>query len=161
MPPDALGPEGNRTRVRPQFWMELVATNEFEESWLDEGFNTYSTAKVMSKVYGNWPAPLQVFGFNLSSWLGLPKLDDFRLSARQCASPMRTASSGGPGILQLAELRHELYPRTTTFLAHDGAGVGRRDDAAGDADLPAAVPVQASDLTRLRSRGERGFRPWT
>jgi hypothetical protein len=35
-----------------QYWYGLVATNEFEESWLDEGFNTYSTAKVLKAAYG-------------------------------------------------------------------------------------------------------------
>lgn len=34
-----------------QFWMELVANNEFEESWLDEGFNTYSTSKIIDRAY--------------------------------------------------------------------------------------------------------------
>ena len=28
-----------------QYWQSMVATNEFEESWLDEGFNSYSTAQ--------------------------------------------------------------------------------------------------------------------
>ena len=37
-----------------QYWQSMVATNEFEESWLDEGFNSYSTGKVMDKVYGEW-----------------------------------------------------------------------------------------------------------
>jgi hypothetical protein len=35
-----------------QYWYGLVATNEFEEAWLDEGFNTYSTGKVLEKAYG-------------------------------------------------------------------------------------------------------------
>jgi hypothetical protein len=35
-----------------QFWYGLVGSNEFEEAWLDEGFNTYSTAKVMEIGYG-------------------------------------------------------------------------------------------------------------
>lgn len=35
-----------------QYWYGLVANNEFEESWLDEGFNTYSTGKILDKVYG-------------------------------------------------------------------------------------------------------------
>ena len=30
-----------------QFWYGLVANNEFEEAWLDEGFNSYSTGRVM------------------------------------------------------------------------------------------------------------------
>ncbi|HLG15126.1 MAG TPA: M1 family metallopeptidase [Blastocatellia bacterium] len=35
-----------------QFWYGLVANNEFEESWLDEGLNTYSTGKVLEAAYG-------------------------------------------------------------------------------------------------------------
>jgi hypothetical protein len=35
-----------------QFWYGLVANNEFEEAWLDEGFNTYSTGKVIETAYG-------------------------------------------------------------------------------------------------------------
>jgi hypothetical protein len=34
------------------FWYHLVATNEFEESWLDEGFTTYSEGKIMNNLYG-------------------------------------------------------------------------------------------------------------
>jgi hypothetical protein len=34
-----------------QFWYGIVATNEFEHAWLDEGLNTYSTAKVMEEVF--------------------------------------------------------------------------------------------------------------
>jgi hypothetical protein len=38
-----------------QYWYGLVASNEFEESWLDEGFNTYSEAKTLGRAYGsNW-----------------------------------------------------------------------------------------------------------
>src|SRR6185503_1961888 len=45
-----------------QFWYGLVANNEFEESWLDEGFNTYSTGKVLETAYGNEVLPLRVAG---------------------------------------------------------------------------------------------------
>lgn len=34
------------------FWYHLVATNEFEESWLDEGINTYSEIRIMHDIYG-------------------------------------------------------------------------------------------------------------
>ncbi len=35
-----------------QFWYGLVGNNEFEHAWLDEGLNTFSTARVMDEVYG-------------------------------------------------------------------------------------------------------------
>jgi hypothetical protein len=35
-----------------QFWYGLVANNEVEEAWLDEGFNSYSTGKIMEIGYG-------------------------------------------------------------------------------------------------------------
>ncbi len=52
-----------------QFWYGLVANNEFEESWLDEGFTTYSTAKALQRAYGANVIPLRYAGFN---WLYLP-----------------------------------------------------------------------------------------
>jgi hypothetical protein len=38
-----------------QFWYGLVATNEFEEAWLDEGFTSYSEDKIMQAEYGVSP----------------------------------------------------------------------------------------------------------
>ncbi len=41
------------------YWYHMLASNEFEESWLDEGINTYSEIKIMHDAYGvadgiNW-----------------------------------------------------------------------------------------------------------
>jgi hypothetical protein len=35
-----------------QYWYGMVATNEFEEAWLDEGINSYTEAKVMAALDG-------------------------------------------------------------------------------------------------------------
>jgi hypothetical protein len=35
-----------------QWWQSMVAFNEAEEPWLDEGFTEYSTVRVMEAVYG-------------------------------------------------------------------------------------------------------------
>jgi hypothetical protein len=35
-----------------QYWYGMVATNEFEEAWLDEGINSYTEVKIMGALYG-------------------------------------------------------------------------------------------------------------
>ncbi|MFB9330703.1 M1 family metallopeptidase [Paenibacillus aurantiacus] len=41
--------------VGHQYWYGMVATNEFEEAWLDEGFTSYAEDKVMESAYGLEP----------------------------------------------------------------------------------------------------------
>lgn len=43
-----------------QYFYGILASNEFEEAWLDEGMNTYSTTKIMTKVYGEWTSSLDI-----------------------------------------------------------------------------------------------------
>jgi hypothetical protein len=35
-----------------QFWYGIVATNEFEHAWLDEGFNQFSDARALAESFG-------------------------------------------------------------------------------------------------------------
>ncbi|PDO10713.1 MAG: EnpEP protein [Candidatus Reconcilbacillus cellulovorans] len=61
--------------IAHQYWYGMVATNEFEEAWLDEGFASYSEDLVMELDYGippnsalesSWiasPAPLSLFSW--------------------------------------------------------------------------------------------------
>jgi hypothetical protein len=52
-PAASLSPEGVTIHeFGHQYWYGLAASNEFEEAWLDEGFTTYSTGKVLDAVYG-------------------------------------------------------------------------------------------------------------
>ncbi|HET9176816.1 MAG TPA: M1 family metallopeptidase [Terriglobia bacterium] len=57
-----------------QFWYGLVGNNEFEEPWLDEGFVTYSTAKVLETAYGNPCSYLRFLGipYQAYAWLQVP-----------------------------------------------------------------------------------------
>ncbi|CAM3987432.1 M1 family metallopeptidase [Cohnella lubricantis] len=52
---DSPGYELERTLVHEiahQYWYGIVASNEFEEAWLDEGFTSYTEDKLMSAIYG-------------------------------------------------------------------------------------------------------------
>jgi hypothetical protein len=48
-----------------QFWYGLVANNEFEEAWLDEGLDSYSTGKVMETVYGPTSSMMELLGLKV------------------------------------------------------------------------------------------------
>ena len=58
-----------------QFWYGMVGNNEFEEAWLDEGINSYSTSKILDKVYGSWDLPVRPWGLPVARWAGLPRID--------------------------------------------------------------------------------------
>ena len=52
-PPALQSPEGVTIHeAGHQFWYGLVANNEFEEAWLDEGFNSYHTEKAAFLALG-------------------------------------------------------------------------------------------------------------
>lgn len=58
-----LSPEGVTVHeFGHQFWYGLVGNNEFEEAWLDEGFNTYSDGKVIDAAYPDHCAYFRFLG---------------------------------------------------------------------------------------------------
>jgi hypothetical protein len=48
-----------------QYFQGMLATNEFEESWLDEGFTQYYEGRIMNATYLNG-AQLDLFGFQVN-----------------------------------------------------------------------------------------------
>jgi len=76
-----------------QYWYGMVATNEFEQAWLDEGINTYTEIKTLDALYGQdrslvngkritWgDAEEQHFSYQRS-----PRFDPIARSAYQFAS---------------------------------------------------------------------------
>ncbi len=81
-----------------QYWYGMVATNEFEEAWLDEGINTYVESKVLTALYG--PNNVADFYGMTASAEGLRRLayiniaDDDPLS-RFSFRAMTSSASGG------------------------------------------------------------------
>jgi len=65
-----------------QYWYGMVATNEFENAWLDEGINSYTEVKVMDNRFGRNTSILNLLGAQLGereeqrlSYLGSPDRD--------------------------------------------------------------------------------------
>ncbi|HJW15061.1 MAG TPA: M1 family aminopeptidase, partial [Thermoanaerobaculia bacterium] len=98
-----------------EYWYGMVGSNEFEESWLDEGINSDSEYRLMQLAYG--PRPAEVpggIGFDMYSYAhgayaSLPNLDPIRRFA------WGYFSGGSYGInsylktaLFLAQLRNDL-----------------------------------------------------
>jgi len=59
------------------YWYGLNANNEFEEAWLDEGLNTYSTGKVVAKAYGKGVMSGSFKGIPLAWFLKFPEGYDY------------------------------------------------------------------------------------
>ena len=65
-----------------QYWYSMVATNEFEDAWLDEGINSYTEVKVMDSLFGKQTSVLNMAGMTAGenalqriSYVGAADLD--------------------------------------------------------------------------------------
>ncbi|MGA2532018.1 MAG: M1 family metallopeptidase [Candidatus Aminicenantales bacterium] len=75
---DVLSPEGVIVHEFGHgYWYGLVANNEFEEAWLDEGVNTYSTGRVLARAYGPGAFSFDFLGIPLASVFRMPKALDY------------------------------------------------------------------------------------
>jgi len=64
------------------YWYHLVASNEFEEAWLDEGINTFSEMQILADTYGEAGSMIDLWGLRISdtpiqrmSYIAQPGLD--------------------------------------------------------------------------------------
>lgn len=74
-----------------QFWYGIVGNNEFEHAWLDEGFNTFSTARAMDAAFGETSYvqrffrgffPVMIRKIKFQRMTGGNRLDGYRMAAR-------------------------------------------------------------------------------
>ena len=48
-----------------QYWYGMVATNEFEDAWMDEGINSYTEVKVLDSILGQNTSILNIAGITV------------------------------------------------------------------------------------------------
>jgi len=48
-----------------QYWYGMVATNEFEDAWMDEGINSYTEVKVMDSILGKKTSIMDIAGIQM------------------------------------------------------------------------------------------------
>jgi len=101
-----------------QYWYGMVATNEFEDAWLDEGINSYTEVNVLSSILGR---ETSVFGrayANAGDYqvqrLSYSSADDLDPVTRWAFKFRNSASYGGV-----------TYGKTATLLATLESIVGR------------------------------------
>ncbi len=145
-----------------QFWYGLVATNEFEHAWMDEGLNTFSTARVLDAAFpGRFVAVDRYFG-GLLAWpyADVPwsrAIDGNRLDAYRPVASFDDQSTPTWQVLARFGQRHHL--QQDVALARDARAPARvADDAEDPGDLLRARRLPASDARRVLRRRERSQR---
>jgi Peptidase family M1 domain len=103
-----------------QYWYGMVASNEFEEPWLDEGINDDSERRVMELAYGPRDLAELPGGLGLDSiayrhvwYRDTPNLDPIRKCAWCFGSVATWAANAYPKVgLLMAQLKNDLGVET-------------------------------------------------
>jgi len=105
------------------YWYHLLASNEFEESWLDEGINTFTEMEMMQELHGKRGNLMELPGLNVDienmHWMRYASLPDADPMVRRSWEYMSGGSYGTnsysrPGVI------------LTTLDRHLGKGTMRR-----------------------------------
>ncbi|WP_288427712.1 M1 family metallopeptidase [uncultured Spirosoma sp.] len=102
-----------------QYFMQLLASNEAEEAWLDEGFNQYFEGRIMDETYGPKTSVADLLGL---------RMGDLELSRSQYAhreNPALGSSFGNTWQLPAGEYGVLTYSKTATWLRTLEGLVGR------------------------------------
>ena len=103
-----------------QYFMQLLASNEFEEAWLDEGFNQYYEGRIMDDWYGSRSSQIDLFGFRMGD------LESSRDSYVHQDNPAIGSSFGNTWQLPEGQYGVLTYSKTATWLRTLEGLVSRR-----------------------------------
>ncbi|MDO8367334.1 MAG: M1 family metallopeptidase [Saprospiraceae bacterium] len=102
-----------------QYFMGMVASNEKEEAWLDEGFVTYFEDRIIDAAYGEKHALVDIFGYRFDN------RELTRLEYTTMANP-REGTVARPGWdFSDANFKPLIYSKTATTLHTVEALIGR------------------------------------
>jgi hypothetical protein len=133
-----------------QYWYGMVATNEFEDAWMDEGINSYTEVKVLDSILGK----------NLHSESG------GRYRGREGAATGRLCVGGRPRsdrakglrLLQRQLLRRNYLRQDGERAADAGRHHRRRHNGEGDAYLLHEISLHPPDEGGLPEDDRGSFR---
>jgi hypothetical protein len=95
-----------------QWWYGMVATNEFEDAWMDEGINQYANARVMAEEFQEGRAVRRFFG-GFVPWV----IDDLRWD-RLTAGELLPAYRGNPTVDIQATPSFRYWPRNSGAITY-------------------------------------------
>ena len=145
-----------------QWWYGMVATNEFEDAWMDEGINQYANARVDAEDYPYGREVLRFFG-GFVPWV----LDDVpwdRLASgefleRLPQQPDRRHTGDAVFSILAADVRpHHLF-EAGAVAAHARARARVAGGAADSVDVLRSLEVQAPETRRPVPGCQRSERP--
>ena len=170
-PPDVSQPEGVTIHeAGHQFWYGVVGNNEFEHAWLDEGLNTFSTARALAASFAPNHIARRYFGgfvpfvFHDITWFARHRRQPAGRISR--GRPDGCAADADLQILARHRKRHHLQ-QDSAVAAHaraaSGVGAGPRDPV-GVLRALAVSPPASGGLLRRGERDQRArsvlvFRP--
>ncbi|GAB2604339.1 M1 family metallopeptidase [Spirosoma areae] len=102
-----------------QYFMQLLASNEFEEAWLDEGFNQYYESRIMDETYGVRQSVINLLGFQMGD------MESGRDSYVHQDNPALGSSFGNTWQLPDGQYGVLTYMKTATWLRTLEGLVGR------------------------------------
>ena len=135
--------------VGHQWWQSMVAFNEAEEPWLDEGFTDFSAAKVLDAVYGADRSLYDLPGFHLG-YADMRRLEYLALGQMPMYGTAWSFDTITYGVAA--------YSKPVMALRTLENVVGERTLPEDHAYLLPALRLCASHHRRLPRRGHRGDR---
>ena len=134
-----------------QYWYGMVATNEFEDAWMDEGINSYTEVKVLDSILGK-----NTSIFNHGGHHG-GRAGSSSGSATS-ASPIAIPSHRMPTTITIPILRRNHLRQDRQRAAHARRHHRRRHHGEGDARLLHEVSLHPSGQRRFSEDDRRSFR---